>query len=303
MDDEMMFDINNGVMLPILWAMEPLALQQLLGLMQARMKSGLAFGPVNEGARAGLPIRDAGGGTAVISLNGPMTKGESFFTFFGFGTSTDALRAAFHQALVDSDIRNILFKITSPGGSVESIADLADVVAEVNAAKPVVAQVEGQAASAAFFVGSQAGKIFSGRGDMVGSIGVKTMLFDFSAAFEKEGIKAIPIDTGAFKSLGAMGIPVTAEQIEHIQLLVDQNFDMFIEAVVRGRQNMDEKQVRAVSDGRMFMAADALKLGLIDGIATLDQTLASLRTEETTSTTESVRHRHKRNRRRAESRL
>ena len=115
---------------------------------------------------------------------------------------------------------------------------------------------------------------------MVGSIGVRALLMDFTKMFENEGVKAIPVDTGEFKSLGVAGLPITEKQIAHVQLLVDQNFKQFIDAVVRGRPTMNEEQVRAVADGRMFMANDALKAGMIDGIQTLGDTLASLQVKK-----------------------
>jgi signal peptide peptidase SppA len=299
--DEHLFDVGGGNMLPMIWAMEPMAMAQLVATLQHRFTSGVPLigaGPVDEAARRGLPIRNAGGGTALISLNGPMTKGSTFETMFGFGTSTDSLRAAFVQARNDKDISSILFKVTSPGGSVDSLAELADTVAEVAQIKNVVALVEGQAASAAYFVASQATKIFAGRGDMVGSIGTKMQLMDLSGAFEKDGIKTITIDTGAFKSIGAPGAPITDEQIAHLQSIVDAHFDIFVQAVTSGRKRMSEKAVRAVADGRMFMASDALSLGLIDGISTFEKTLLSLQKQGSASTsslaarTQAARHRH-----------
>lgn len=263
---------NENYLVPSFWAMEPLAMAQMV----ATIKHSIGAGPVDEAARSGLPIRNAGGGTALISLNGPMTKGQTFDSMFGFGTSTDALRGAFVQARQDKDIHSILFKVTSPGGSVDSIMELADLVGEVAAIKNVTVQIEGQAASAAYLVASQATKVFAGRGDMIGSIGTKMQLLDMSQAFEKEGIRAIAIDTGEFKSTGAPGLPITDKQIAQLQILVDAHFELFVQAVVQGRKRMSEKAVRAVADGRMFMANDAKELGLIDGISTFEKTLLSL---------------------------
>jgi len=118
---------------------------------------------------------------------------------------------------------------------------------------------------------------------MVGSIGVKLMLYDFSQAFENEGVKAIPIDTGEFKSAGEMGTEITEEQQADFQRIVDRFFDGFINAVMRGR-NMSEESVRAVADGRVFIGQEAVDSNLVDGIQTLRETLSNLRQSNQTNT-------------------
>jgi protease-4 len=101
------------------------------------------------------------------------------------------------------------------------------------------------------------------------------MLYDFSKLFENEGIEAVPIDTGEFKSAGAMGTEITERQREDFQRIVDRYFDGFVEAIMRGR-DMTEASVREVADGRMFVGQEGVDLGLVDGIQTLRETLSNL---------------------------
>lgn len=215
------------------------------------------------------------GGVSVIPVQGPMVKSAGLIEeILGF-TSTNQIREAVEEAAADESVNQIVLQIDSPGGSVGGLAELADAVFAARDQKPVIAQVDGQAASAAFQVASQASQINMGREDMVGSIGVRLMLFDLSEAFANEGIEAVPIDTGEFKSAGALGTEITERQREDFQRIVDQFMDGFTDAIMRGR-GMSEEAVQEVSDGRLFIGQEAVSLGLADEIKTLRETLSEL---------------------------
>lgn len=111
---------------------------------------------------------------------------------------------------------------------------------------------------------------------MVGSIGTRIMLYDFSAMFEKQGIKAIPVDTGKFKSAGAMGTEITDEQKADFQRIVDAFQSDFRQVVSNGRQ-MNTAQLDAVADGRVWQVSEGIDLGLVDGVSTLSETINSQR--------------------------
>lgn len=256
-------------MLPLsqLWAMEPMAFEQF-----TRQAIVVREGPVADAEHSGLPLKKVGG-TAVISLVGVMLKSPPLWLQrYGF-VGTTAVKAAVSAAAADKSVDQIVLRIDSPGGVVDGNAELADTVYAARQVKPVIAQVDGIMASAAYYVGSQATAIYSGRMDMVGSIGVRLMLYDFSRLFANEGIEAIPIDTGKYKSAGAMGTPITDEQKADFQRIVDAYYNDFVSAIVRGR-GMTDAQVRQVGDGRVFTATEALQLGLIDKIQPIEQTLA-----------------------------
>ena len=219
------------------------------------------------------------GSVAIIRIEGVVTKNPSIFSMFFGGASSVLIRRAVEQAAADPDVKTIVLFIDSPGGSVDGLAETADAIWMARDSKPIIAQVSGIAASAAYLLASQAHKIFSGRMDMVGSIGTVAILYDFSKLFEQEGIEVVPITTGAFKAAGAMGTEITEEQRADFQRIVDQYFADFKAMVMRGRR-MSEKRVGEVADGRMFLADEAKPLGLIDGIADADTTLRKLAATE-----------------------
>ena len=143
-------------------------------------------------------------------------------------------------------------------------------------------------ASAGYYIAAGATNIYANRMDLIGSIGTRIMLYDYSEYFNELGIKAIPIDTGEHKSAGAEGTEITEAQQAEFQRIVDGYFDDFISVINRGRTIPD---LDSLADGRVFFAADAVKNGLIDGIKSLDETLKQ--TQPATHSTRQARARLK----------
>ena len=129
--------------------------------------------------------------------------------------------------------------------------------------------------AAGFGRASQADKGFAERMDVIGSVGATATLFDESEAFAKEGVRTVVINTGEFKTAGELGTEITARQEADFQRIVDGFFDDFVATVARGR-GMGVAAVKESADGRMFFAPAAVKRGLIDGVQTLDVTIAGL---------------------------
>ena len=231
-------------------------------------------GPAEDAERDGQPIQVVGN-TAVIPVSGPMIKSGGWFArWMGFA-STSEITQAVKSALSDKDIDNIVLVMDTPGGSVSALAELGDTVKAAAQSKNVIAQVDGLTASAGYYVASQANKIYANRMDLIGSIGTRIDLYDYSKAFDQAGIEAIPVNTGDHKSAGMMGTEITKEQRAEFQRIVDGFFEDFKNTVIQGR-GMSEKEFNAVADGRVFFAHEAIDLGLIDGVQGIEQTLSEL---------------------------
>ncbi|MCX7429004.1 MAG: S49 family peptidase [Planctomycetia bacterium] len=144
--------------------------------------------------------------------------------------------------------------------------------------KPLIAFIESIGASAAYHLGSQCDRVVCEQMSLVGSIGATLMLLDLTGLFAKSGIKAIPINsTGAdYKSTAAPGTAIVEKDREHIQSIVDYFGQDFLQAVALGRR-MSPGRLSAVADGRVFPGPEALRLGLVDAIGTLSDTVTRLR--------------------------
>jgi signal peptide peptidase SppA len=249
------------------WAIYPTALSAVT----EAVKKAVTAGPVEDAQRYGLPIQKIGK-TAIVSMKGPMLKEAGFWSLYGFAGSRDTANAL-KAAANDPDVESILWVVDSPGGSVDGLYELAETVKAVNAEKPITVQVDGMMASAAVYATAYADKIYAGPRDLVGSIGTRIMLYDYSQMFANAGIKAIPIDTGEHKSAGALGTEITEEQQAEFQRIADGYFDDFM-AVLRDGRGFNDTEL---ADGRVFFAnEEPLTSGLIDGVRSLDEALATV---------------------------
>ena len=165
--------------------------------------------------------------------------------------------------------------VDSPGGEVSGNLDLAGDVRALSEIKPTFTYASDMLASAAYETASQTGRIYSNAGALVGSIGTMSSMIDASELAANMGVKVIPITSGGMKGEGMFGTPVTQEQINYRQGLINSMNNQFIEAVASGR-NMDHNQARGLADGRVHMAADAVQLGLIDGVTSLETAISNL---------------------------
>jgi protease-4 len=220
------------------------------------------------------------GDVAVINVQGILLKRESIWTMLGLATSYEAISYAVSEAADEKRIKSITLMIDSPGGEVSGVHEAADMIRRANETKPTFAQVDGEAASAAYWLASQSRKIFSGPGDLVGSIGVRLMMYDFSKLFARDGVEAVPIDSGEFKSAGARGTEITKRHREYFQGIVDDAFKDFQDAIRRGRR-FTHTRMKTVGDGRLFTARQAQTNGLIDGIQDMGATIRTARRETT----------------------
>ena len=215
-------------------------------------------------------------GVAIIDINGMMMRNPDIFDVLFYGaTDTAKIEEAVKSAASDGNIEQIILMINSPGGAVSGTPELGRAVAAAQAVKPVTAYCSDMCASAAYWVAAQAGKIYANETAVVGSIGVRMLLHDYSGMYEAAGIKAIPIDTGKFKSAGTPGTEVTADQVEMFQTIVNEHFTRFADAVKTGR-GMSDKKFEAVKDAQILSAASAKEAGLIDGVATVEDVVSSI---------------------------
>ena len=220
----------------------------------------------------------SGSGIAVIPLYGVITqRGNMVDDVSGPGmVSTQIVTQMLRQAIADDAVSQILLDIDSPGGSVYGVSELGDAILSARAQKPVVAIANSLAASAAYWVGSQASEFYVTAGGEVGSIGVWQAHFDYSQAFAAEGVTPTLISAGKFKVEGNPYAPLSEEAQGFMQSRVDDYFQAFTKAIAKGR-NLSISQVReGMGQGRVLGADAALAQNMVDGIASFDQVLSKM---------------------------
>lgn len=192
------------------------------------------------------------------------------------GTSTERLGASFRAALGDPTVKAIVLNIDSPGGSVYGVQELADEIFKARGQKPIVAQVNSLAASAAYWIASACDEIVVTPSGQVGSIGVYGLHEDDSKLLGDLGIKFTFVFAGEYKVEGNPYEPLGDEARAAMQKLVDAYYDTFVKAVARGREVKATDVRNGMGQGRVVTAADAVQLGMADRVATLNETLRRL---------------------------
>ncbi|HEY6769387.1 MAG TPA: S49 family peptidase [Candidatus Sulfotelmatobacter sp.] len=180
-------------------------------------------------------------------------------------TDYASIRTAIRRASADPQARSIDLFIDSPGGSVMGLPETADAIQAANRVKPVRAFVTGIAASAAYWLASQASTIHLTPSGEVGSVGVLDLHADISKALENGGVKVTAVHAGEHKVERAPFAPLSDEAKAHMQHGVNAWYGDFLTAVRRGRG----ARVNPSSDfggGRMLSAKSALAAGMIDFI-------------------------------------
>jgi signal peptide peptidase SppA len=258
-----------------LWSIEPLHAERLHAI-ASRTNWGEHFEEQTSERKSKVevitsPVANAKQ-IAVVRLDGSLMKAESSLG----GTSTVQARRDIRKAVADSEIGSILLAIDSPGGTVAGTDDLAKEVAAANKLKPVYAFVSDLCASAAYWVGSQCEAIYANSSTAwIGSIGTMLTIYDLGRAADTAGVEVLVFGTGPLKGAGTEGTKITEEQRAYFQSLVNRTQPEFDAAVSRGR-SFNSAQLAAVKTGGVFDAKEALALGLIDGIQSLEATLSML---------------------------
>lgn len=210
------------------------------------------------------------GAVAVVCIAGVLAKGSRYY-----GVCSSLARDCISGLAADESAESILLYVDSPGGTVRGTGDLAAAIAEAAQKKNVVAYIEDLGASAAYWIASQASKVYANPTALVGSIGTFSVVYDMSAMAEQLGFKVHVMRAGEYKGAGTPGTAVTEEQIAEWQRVVDSINEHFIAGVAAGR-HMSADAVRAIADGRVHVGKEAVALGLIDGVQTLEATIQSL---------------------------
>jgi signal peptide peptidase SppA len=227
----------------------------------------------------------SGGGIAVIPIYGVITqRGNMVDDVSGPGmVSTQIVTQMLRQAVADEAVSQILLDIDSPGGSVYGVSELGDAILSAHAQKPVVAIANSLAASAAYWIGSQAGEFYVTAGGEVGSIGVWQAHQDYSKAMDEAGVKTTLISAGKFKVEGNPYAPLDEEAQGFMQSRVEDYYAAFTKAVAKGR-GVPITQVRdGMGQGRVLGADAALAQNMVDGIASFDQVLSKMHKDAASS--------------------
>lgn len=200
-------------------------------------------------ASEGKPVF-AGGNVALVSIEG------AIFT-------ADDVIEELDDARKDDDIRAVVLRLESPGGSVAASQEILEAVRRLAEAKPVVASMGSVAASGAYYIACGATKILASPGTITGSIGVRMDHLEISELLSFAKVHHETLKSGAFKDLAAFDRPMTEKERAILDRLLLDLHEQFKDAVAELRP-IERGEVDRIADGRVYSGNQALKLKLID---------------------------------------
>ncbi|MGD9923130.1 MAG: S49 family peptidase [Pseudorhodoplanes sp.] len=241
----------------------------------SRFYGNVPFETDEQGNRAPTPYRRTKEGVALITLVGEFVNRGAWIGASSGLISYEGFKFQMLSAAQDSKAKVILLDLESPGGEAVGAFEAAAVVREVAKIKPVVALVNGMAASAAYAIASGASRIVTIPTGISGSIGVVMMHLDISKALAEQGVKPTLIFAGAHKVDGNAFEPLPEDVRADFQREIDGFYGQFVQTVAAGRKGMSDKAIRA-TEARVFKGQEAVDAGLADSVGTFEEVLAEL---------------------------
>lgn len=260
------------------WAMEETKLLAIVDLL-AMQADGVKFGAEELEARiapqTAAAVARREGSIAIIPLRGVISNRVSLTpnSSTGGGTSAEAFAGNVDKAAADDTVKAIVVDADTPGGNVIGVDEASAAVAAVRGKKPIVVQVNGNLASAGYWVGASADEIIMTPSSSAGAIGVRTAYDDISAALEKAGVSREVLAAGKYKGEGLLG-PLSDDTRAYMMGRLEEYYGMFVDRVAAGRGVTTDAVRNGFGQGRMLGAAAAVREGMADRIGTMNDTLA-----------------------------
>ena len=190
---------------------------------------------------------------------------------------SDSMTAMLRTAAADQNVKAVVLRVNSPGGSyIASDSIWREVVRTRNAGKPVVVSMSDVAASGGYFISMAADAIVAQPGTITGSIGVISAKPVLSEAFGKIGVSADSIVLGRHAAMFSTTHPFTEEEWQIVDAWLDHIYADFTGKVAAGR-GLSAERVHEIARGRVWTGADALGLGLVDELGGLEEATAIAR--------------------------
>ena len=204
---------------------------------------------------------------AVIYANGEIVMGDKT------GNIGDNFAREIAKVRRDSSVKAVVFRVNSPGGSVQASAIIRHEIDLLKQVKPVIASYGEYAASGGYWISCGCDKIFSDKMTLTGSIGVFGVVPSFGRALSKNlHVNAVEVATNRHGSFINGITPLDDEEVEWMQGMIERTYTEFTELVADGR-GMSVERVDELAQGRVWAGADAIGIGLADETGTLQDAI------------------------------
>ena len=215
----------------------------------------------------------------VIVAQGDIVDGDQPPGTIGGETVARLIR----QARTDKNIKALVLRVDSPGGSVLASEQIYRELVELrNAGKPVVVSMSGYAASGGYYISAPADEIWASPATITGSIGIFAIIPTIERTLGKVGVGVDGVGTTPLSGQLRLDRPLGDEARTLLQSTVSRGYDEFLERVATGRKKSRD-QVDAIAQGRVWAGTDARRIGLVDQLGSFnDATRAAARRAKVT---------------------
>jgi protease-4 len=210
-------------------------------------------------------------GVTVIRMEGTMVTGQaSDADTIGSEVIGRELRNAADDPMVEA----IVLRVNSPGGTPAAAQEIIRDLDYAKSKKPVVVSMGDMGTSAAYYVSAHADRIYANPDTFTAGIGVIWKFSDISRWMEKEGFNISVVKSGSKKDMGTTSRPISDEEQQYAQKIVNDSFENFITDVITQRPITRSD----IDDGRIIRGADAIRLNIVDEIGNLNDAISGAKT-------------------------
>jgi signal peptide peptidase SppA len=222
------------------------------------------------------PRIQVGGGVGIISLHGPVFPRANLMTAISGATSLETFQSDFQELLANSDVKQIVMDINSPGGASDLVHETGMMIRAAREQKPVYAVANTVAGSAALWLLSQATEAYATPSGKVGSLGVYTVHEDTSAQDAAEGRKITIVSSGEYKTALSPHEPLSEQARQYMQESVDELKTEFVNEVALGRNLSSEYVDEHFGNAKLFSPKKAHEIKMVDGVRSMSQVIGQL---------------------------
>lgn len=172
----------------------------------------------------------------------------------------------------DDDVKAVVLRVNSPGGSAFASEQIWHAVKELKAKKPVMVSMGGYAASGGYYISCVADTIVAEPTTLTGSIGIFGMIPNVKGLTDKVGLTFDVVKTNKFADFGNIMRPFNDDEKVLLQMMITQGYDTFVSRCAEGR-HMTKEAIEKIAEGRVWTGETAKKLGLVDELGGIDKAL------------------------------
>ena len=200
---------------------------------------------------------------AILFADGEIIDGKDYED-----VASDRFVAEIDKIRKDNTVKSVVLRVNSPGGSVVASEKIRAALKLLMAEKPLVASYGNYAASGGYWISAGCQKIYSDATCLTGSIGVFSMIPEFSKVTKKVGVNVVTVGSNKHSDMYSLMRPFDAEETASMQAYVEDIYERFVGLVAEAR-SMEVPAVDDIAQGRVWVGTDALGLGLVDEIGGL----------------------------------